>query len=67
MSRAMLMRMMMEKAANDMDGDTMGNHDADDDDGNNIPLLHDDEQLTGFKTAIFNIGYKKVRMRCLVD
>jgi hypothetical protein len=61
------MRMMMEKAANDMDGDTVGNHDADDDDGNNIPLLHDDEQLTGFKTAIFNIGYKKVRMRCLVD
>jgi hypothetical protein len=57
----------MEKTANDMDGDTVGNYDADDDDGNNIPLLHDDEQLTGFKAAIFNIGYKKVRMRCLVD
>lgn len=32
----------MEKTANDMDGDTVGNYDADDDDGNNIPLLHDD-------------------------
>ncbi|KAG0166548.1 hypothetical protein DFQ29_000934 [Apophysomyces sp. BC1021] len=51
---------VVEEQVSDMDGDTVDDHDADIEDSNSIPLRHDDEQLNGFKTAIFNLGCKKL-------
>ncbi|KAG1299704.1 hypothetical protein G6F66_000611 [Rhizopus arrhizus] len=59
-------KLKMEKTANDMDGDTVGNYDADDDDGNNIPLLHDDVyrlklSLSGIVNTIRRSDFDHVR------
>ncbi|KAI9311155.1 hypothetical protein BX666DRAFT_1066650 [Dichotomocladium elegans] len=43
-----------------MGSDIVGNRFDVENDGRNIFSLHDDDQLTGLRAAIFNIGYKKL-------